>query len=63
MRQLAAPVGAPQRRIRLGGLALLVTALHLWLAVQAWPARLGEGSAQQTPRRIEVAFVLSLIHI
>ena len=60
MRQLAAPVGAPQRRIRLGGLALLVTALHLWLAVQAWPARLGEGSAQQTPRRIEVAFVREL---
>ena len=60
MLPLAAPVGAQQRRFRLGGLALLVTALHLVLASQGLPARLGAGAADHTPRRMEVAFVREL---
>lgn len=57
----AAPLGAQQRRFRLGGLALLVTALHLLLASQGLPARLGAGDAEHAPRRMEVAFVRELI--
>lgn len=56
----AAPAGALQRRFRLGGLALLVTALHLVLASRGLPARLGEGAADHAPRRMEVAFVREL---
>ena len=59
----AAPAGAAQRRFRLGGLALLVTAVHVALAVQGWPARLGAGAADQTPRRIEVSFVRELAQV
>lgn len=56
----AAPAGAAQRRFRLGSLALLVTVVHVALAVLGWPDRLGEGAADQTPRRIEVSFVREL---
>lgn len=56
----AAPIGATQRRFKLGGLGLLVTALHLVLASQGLPPRLGAGDAGHTPRRIEVAFVREL---
>jgi hypothetical protein len=61
MLHAAAPVGARQRRFRLGGLALLVTALHLVLASQGLPARLGAGDADHAPRRMEVAFVRELV--
>ena len=61
MLPLAAPGGALQRRMQLGGLALLVTALHLWMVHQGLPARLGEGDADRAPRRIEVAFVRELV--
>jgi hypothetical protein len=60
MRLSAAPAGATQRRYRLGGLAVLVTAVHVALALHGWPARLGDGAADQTPRRIEVSFVREL---
>ncbi len=56
----AAPVGAAQHRVRLGGLALVVSAAHLWLAIQVWPARLGDGAGDRVLRRIEVAFVREL---
>ncbi len=49
------------QHLRLGLLSVAVLALHLWLAgdVLLLP-RLGEGAADQRPRRIEVAFVREL---
>jgi Protein of unknown function (DUF3108) len=42
-------------------LTLVVTALHLWLASQLPASRLGSGSADTRPQRIEVSFVRELV--
>lgn len=44
----------------LAGLALLVTAVHLWLAGHVLDSQLGEGGGDHVVRRIEVAFVREL---
>ena len=49
-----------QRRPHLLALTLAVTLLHLWLAAQLPSARLGDGAADNRPKRIEVAFVREL---
>ncbi len=41
-------------------LSLAVTLVHLWLAGQVLPPRIGDGAADREPRRIEVAFVQEL---
>ena len=48
------------RRLRLATLAVAVTAVHLWLADQHLPARLGDGAADAALRRIDVNFVREL---
>lgn len=53
-------MGWRPRRLRLATLALWVAAVHLWLADQHLPARLGEGAADVPPRRIDVVFVRDL---
>ena len=44
----------------LAALAAVLAFIHLWLAEQALPPRLGESAADRRPRRIEVAFVREL---
>ena len=54
-----APAWRP-RRLRLTALAVVVGAVHLWLADQHLPARLGNGAADAPLRRIDVSFVREL---
>jgi hypothetical protein len=56
----AEPPGAGARRLRLWALALAVLVVHLWVADQELPPRLGEGAGDHAPRRIDVAFVREL---
>lgn len=49
----------PRKWLALAALAAGVTLVHLWLAGEWLPSRLGEG-ADARPRRIEVAFVREL---
>ena len=53
------PAAGP-RRAGLWTLAGLVLLVHLWLVETQWPDRLGAGTAEAPPRRIEVAFVREL---
>jgi hypothetical protein len=57
---MAGRLKGARRAAALGLLALVVTALHLVVASRALESRLGEGAADRTPRRIEVAFVREL---
>ena len=49
-----------RRRSAVLGLVVLVSLAHWWLAHQLPPARIGDGSAERMPKRIEVAFVREL---
>jgi hypothetical protein len=49
-----------RRRVALLALAVLVSLLHGWLALQLPDLRIGDGSAERMPKRIEVAFVREL---
>jgi hypothetical protein len=49
-----------RRGHQLAALGVAVTLVHLWLADGWLPARLGDGTADARPRRIEVAFVREL---
>jgi hypothetical protein len=56
----ALPATGPRRWPAWTALVAAVTGVHLWLAGQWLPDRLGEGAADTRPRRIEVAFVREL---
>ena len=49
-----------RRRGAVLGLVVVVSLAHWWLAHQLPPARIGDGSAERMPKRIEVAFVREL---
>ena len=49
-----------RRRTAVLGLVVLVSLVHWWLAHLLPPVRIGDGSAERMPKRIEVAFVREL---
>ena len=49
-----------RRRTQVTGVGLVVLLVHLWLADQGLPARLGDGDADTKPRRLDVTFVRQL---
>lgn len=50
-----------RRRAAAAGVGVAVAAVHLWLADGVLEPRLGDGAADRTPARIEVAFVKTLV--
>jgi Protein of unknown function (DUF3108) len=53
-------LAAPRSKWWIVPLALLVTAVHLWVTHVALPDRLGEGAGDSVRKRIDVAFVREL---
>ncbi len=51
---------SPRRRVAVLLLALAVSLAHWWLAQLLPDVRIGDGSAERMPKRIEVAYVREL---